>query len=158
MDVTVRTATAADVATLGVLRRQAVDDAVREYTGEPPRDAVLSGTEARLRERIGEDRYRVHVIETEVTAVCYGVLDRETGRLDGVFTSPKYQREGFASALLDRLESAAAEAGVETLTAVAPESAEGFFRSNGFDPAGRPGEPTVFGLPATRFETSPGNK
>ena len=150
MDVTVREARPPDAPTLEVLRRQAVDDAVRTYTGEPSADALPG---ADLHERIDDDRYAVRVVETEVTGVSYAVLDREAGRLSELFTAPNYQREGFASVLLDRVGSVAADAGREALTAVAPAPARQFFLANGFEPVGEMESEARFGLPATRYRT-----
>lgn len=147
MDVTIREAGTDDVPSLDILRRQAVEDAFGGvYDRSTVADLVATDTED-LRSWIADDRYDVRLAETEVTAVCYGVLDREACRIEALWTSPDYQREGFASLLLDRIEQ---DADCDRLAVVAPEPAVPFFQAVGFAATA---EATWHGLPAEQLET-----
>jgi GNAT superfamily N-acetyltransferase len=149
MDVTIRAATVDDVPSLDVLRRQAIDAAFRdEYAQSVVTDLTASPDDA-LRSRVESDRYDVRLAETEVTVVSYGILDLTACRLEGLFTNPAYQREGFGSLLLDRLTDAA---DCERLTARVPEPAVAFFEAAGFQTTG---EAEWQGLPAQRMAMEP---
>lgn len=129
MDVTIREARPEDVPTLTILRQQALEAAYRD-TYDPTEVADIVARVGDLRSWIGADAVTVLVVETEVTAVGYGALDHEAGELTALYTSPDYQREGFGSELLARLEQRVPEdAAVEAAT---PEHAVGFFEREGY--------------------------
>ena len=122
MEVTIRDADPEDETGLRILRGQALKAAFQdEYDRKTVGDLVAT-VDDDLSAWIDNDRSRVLVAETEITPVSYGVLDREHGELLSILTSPDYQREGFATQLLDRLETHAREHDVETLTATAEET------------------------------------
>jgi GNAT superfamily N-acetyltransferase len=151
MDVTIREARPGDVASLDILRRQAIEATFSDrYDRTQYADLVATPDDA-LGDWIDDDRYRVLLAATDVTPVSYAVLDRDRAELLAVFTSPDYEREGFASVLLGRLEDDLHASGRSELFVTAPDPATGLFESTGFD-AGEPGEWN--GLPATTFRKS----
>ncbi|QCC52732.1 GNAT family N-acetyltransferase [Halapricum salinum] len=149
MEVTIRDADPEDETGLRILRGQALKAAFQdEYDRKTVGDLVAT-VDDDLSAWIDNDRSRVLVAETEITPVSYGVLDREHGELLSILTSPDYQREGFATQLLDRLETHAREHDVETLTATAPDVSRAFFEDLGFESVG---DGEWYGLDAVVFE------
>lgn len=142
MDVTIRAATVDDVPSLDILRRQALDAAFRDEYAQSVVTDLTASPDAALRSRVESDRYDVRLAETEVTVVSYGILDATACRLEGLFTNPAYQREGFAGLLLDRL---AADVDCERLSVRVPDPAVAFFEAAGFRTTG---EAEWQGLPA----------
>lgn len=133
MEVTIRDAEPGDASSLDILRAQALKAAFEdEYDRKTVGDLVATVDEE-LPTWIDDDRYLVAVAETEVTPVSYAVLDRQDGTLLTIVTSPDYGREGFGSAVLSHIESAAGEHGHESLSTTAPRSAMPFFDANGFE-------------------------
>lgn len=149
MEVTIRDAEPGDETGLRILRGQAIKATFQdEYDRKTVGDLVAT-VDADLPEWIEDDRYHVLVAETEITPVAYAVLDRETGELLSIVTSPDYRREGFATQVLDRIEASAREHGVETLTAIAPDASRGFFQASGFESVD---DGEWYGLDAVVFE------
>lgn len=148
MDVTVREAAPEDVPALDILRRQAVQAAVRgEY--DPARVAdIVAEAGAALDAIVDAPDHSVVLIETEVTVVGFASVDTSSWEILGIYTSPDYQGEGFASQVLARVREDAADAGATALTTTAPDSAVGFFESVGFD---RTGSTTWHGVPAAEL-------
>lgn len=147
MKVTIRTATDADVPSLGILRGQAIEAACSDaYDREQYADLVAdprTDLEAWI-----DDGTTVLVAETEITPVAYGVLDDSTGEVLSIATNTDYQREGFASVVLDRLEDRARDLDLVELWVSAPTVVVGFFEARGFE---REGEDDWHGLPAERM-------
>jgi GNAT superfamily N-acetyltransferase len=133
MEVTIREADAGDATGLEILRGQAIKATYQDEYDRTTVGDLVATVDADLSPWIDHDRYLVVVAETEITPVSYAVLDREEGELLSIVTSPDYRREGFASQLLKRVESAAREDGHEMLDAVAPEPTTDFFETVGFD-------------------------
>jgi len=151
MEVTIRDAEPDDETGLRILRSQALksrfqDDYDRKTVGE-----LVAVVDADLPSWIGGDRHLVLVAETEITPVSYAVLDRAEGELRSIVTSPDYQREGFASQVLTRIESAAREDDHDHLDAVVPEPSTSFFTASGFD---RVAETEWYDIDAIRFRKS----
>lgn len=151
MEVTIRQADADDAASLDVLRAQALKAALQTDYDRKTVGELVATVDAELSSRIDDDRYLVVVAETEITIVAYAVADRQDGELVTIMTSPDYQRSGFASAVLDRIETRVADAGHETLSATVPDPALAFFRARGFDSAETA---TWHNLPANRVRKS----
>lgn len=135
MDVRFREATAADLPALEVVRRQALEHGL---SGEYDRPAVAAAVtaESGFADAVADPERLVVVAESEVTAFAVGVCDLATGRVVGVYVAPEYEREGWGTRVVDRLEAAASEAGVTALTAAVPRNARGFFAASGFDAVG----------------------
>lgn len=145
MDVTIREAEPSDVMSIDILRRQALEEAFRGEFDRSAFNDLVATTDPDLEGWIDSDRCSVLVAETEVTAVCYGAVDCEACSLLALYTSPDYQREGFASLLLDRLRDAAE---CDSLSATVPTTAREFFEAVGFE---RTGDTRWQGLPALQL-------
>ena len=151
MEVTIHRADADDATSLDVLRAQALKAAFQTGYDRKTVGELVATVDSELASRIDDDRYLVVVAETEITIVAYAVADRQDGELLSIMTSPDYQRSGFASAVLDRIETRVADAGHETLSAIVPDPALAFFQVRGFDPV----ETTTWhDLPASRVRKS----
>lgn len=134
--VTVREADPADAPDIArvhdtALRRQGeahYPDDQLDAMAPPDRDpdAVDGGILAR------SDRY-VAVAELDGTLVGVGGVQLETGQLLGVFVHPDHMGEGVGSALYERLEARAREAGLETLTIRSALNAVEFYEACGFE-------------------------
>jgi len=130
MPVTIREATGEDVPSLEILRRQAIEAVCSDvYDRERFADLVATPDD-RLRSWVDADSMTVLVAETSITPVSYVAF--ANGEIHGIYTSPDYQREGFASALLEAIESRAADDGLSRLSTVAPAVSAGFFEACGF--------------------------
>jgi len=146
MPVTTREATSEDVHSLEILRRQAIEAACSDvYERDRFADLVATPDE-QLPTWVEEDSATVLVAETSITPVSYVVV--ADGEILGLFTSPDYQREGFARELLEAAERRAVERGWSRLSVVAPEVSAGFFEACGFTPHG---SDDWHGLPGTVF-------
>lgn len=134
MDVTLREAHAPDVPVLEIVRRQAIEHRFAdEYDRSKVADLVAEA-EADLPAWIESDHHDVILVESEVTVLAFGVLDRSMGVIEGVYTAPDYEREGWASRIVERMISLAREDGLDTLEATVPRPAEAFFLARGFEP------------------------
>ncbi|CCQ32508.1 amino-acid N-acetyltransferase protein [Halorhabdus tiamatea SARL4B] len=132
MPVTIREATGEDVPSLEILRRQAIEDACSDvYDRERFADLVASPDD-RLPSAIESDAATVLLAETTITPVSFAIV--EDGTIEALYTSPEYQHEGHASALLEDVERLATDRGWSRLEAVAPSVAVGFFEAQGFTP------------------------
>jgi GNAT superfamily N-acetyltransferase len=149
-----RPATQADVPGLEVIRRQAIESG---FTDEYDRSAfahLVATPEERLEAWITSSAYEVLVGETEVTAVCFGVFDRESGEIIGLYTAPNHERKGCATALLAAFEATAREDGIDQITVDAPLNAVDFFEDRGFERRGtveRDDVPADLALERVRF-------
>lgn len=133
MDVTTREADGSDVPSLEIVRRQAIEDG---YSGAFDRSSfadLVAGDDAELPHWIDSPAHDVAVVESEVTILAYGVFDRERAVLRGLYTAPAYQREGWASRLLDRFEASARSAGRDAIEVTVPVTALRFFQARGFE-------------------------
>lgn len=151
MQVTIRRAEVDDAASLDVLRAQALKTAFQTTYDRKTVGELVATVDAELTSRIDEDRYLVVVAETEVTIVAYAVADRQDGELLTIMTSPDYQRAGFASTVLDRVETTLDDAGHETLSATVPDPMLAFFQAHNFESVATT---TWHDLPASRVRKS----
>lgn len=131
MDVTIREARPEDVPALTILRQQALEAAYRERFDAAEVADIVARAGSDLPTRIDADSRTVLVVETEVTAVGYGVLDESTNALLALYVSPDYQREGFGGQLLAELETVARTE--EPVTATVPDHAVAFFEAQGYE-------------------------
>lgn len=149
MEVDIREAGTSDESGLRILRSQAIKATFQETYDRRTVGELVATVDADLGDRIADDRFLVLVAETEITPVSYGVLDRETGDIVSIVTSPDYRREGFASQVFDSLESSARERDHDRIRAVVPDESRTFFEAVGFDAAETD---EWHGLDATVFE------
>lgn len=77
-------------------------------------------------------RHEVPLAERDGRAVAYGVLDIDTGHVDGLFVSPDHAREGIGSSLLRQIESSAKIQGFSTLSLDASLNSRSFYSSHGY--------------------------
>lgn len=132
----IREATHADVPSLEVVRRQAIEAGFTdEYERSDFADHVAR-PDASLPEWLASETHLAVLAETEVTVVGYGVLDRQAATIRALYTAPAYQESGCASALLDRFERVARDTGATTLHVASPANAVGFFERLGFEQTG----------------------
>lgn len=136
MEVTIREATSSDQTQLEILRAQAIQATYREYLDRGTVAELVATVAADLPTWLEADRYTVILAATEITPVSFGALDDSEGEILAVFTSPDYRREGFASQVLDRIESDARDADAAHLGTIAPDPVVPFFESQGFEPSG----------------------
>jgi len=73
------------------------------------------------------------VCERDGDVAAFGDLDREAGEVVAVYVHPDHARGGVGSAVLDRLETAAREAGHDEATLVASRNAVGFYERRGYE-------------------------
>jgi GNAT superfamily N-acetyltransferase len=129
----VRRATQVDLPGLEVIRQQAIESAFTDEYDRQDFAHLVATPEDRLEGWITGSSHLVLVGESEVTEVCFGVLERETGTIRGLYTAPNHAGHGCASAILERFEAAAREEGLDHLEVAAPLNAVGFFESRGFE-------------------------
>lgn len=89
-----------------------------------------------------EDGFRVVVADHEADGVVgFGLLDCEpagrddplTGEIGAVYVHPNHARRGIGRAMLEALESAARDAGLETLVLTASRNAVAFYERQGYE-------------------------
>lgn len=134
--VTVREAVPADAPDIArvhdtALRRQGAahyPDEQLDAMAPPDRDsAAVDGSIL-----TDSERY-VAVAEVDDALVGVGGIQLETGSLLGVFVHPDHTGAGVGTALYERLESRAREAGLETLTIRSALNAVAFYEACGFE-------------------------
>ena len=131
MGIEIREATNADRPSLEIVRRQAIEASFSDrYPRSAYADLVASPSPA-LRGWIESEAVLVLVAESPVTPVSFGIIDLNDGELYGIYTSPDYRRRGYATAVLEEIESRVSN-DVERISAWAPQPARPFFRAVGF--------------------------
>ena len=136
MSVTVRGATPADHPALEIIRRQAIEAAcAHRYPREQYADLVAT-PDPELQAWIGADQIRVYVAETAVTPVSYAAGDAERAHLLACYTAPDYERRGYASKCLERIEADLRGKGHAVITVWATEPSHAFFTAHGFEGTG----------------------
>ena len=149
MPVTVRPATPADRPALEIVRRQALEAALSGRYDRGAFAELVAEPEAELETWLSSDRFSAVVAETAVTPAAFAVGDRRTGEVVAVYTAPDYERRGYATRALERVEQGARSAGLEELTVWTPEPSVGFFTAAGFEP--EEGRRVVAGVPHVRL-------
>ena len=137
---TIREATAADADAIADAHAASICDLGSEsYTDEQVR-AWLSNVHPD-RYPLEEDGFRIVVADhTADGVVGFGVLDCEpsgrddesTGEVGAVYVHPDYARRGLGRTILETLESAARDAGLETLVLTASRNAVEFYERQGY--------------------------
>ncbi|WP_436348045.1 GNAT family N-acetyltransferase [Natronorubrum sp. FCH18a] len=141
--VTLREATSADAESIGDTHAASIRALGPDAYDERQVRAWLSN--------VPPDRYPLedpdhHVVVAELEdgddeIVGFGVLDydsdgrddRSTGEIGAVYVHPDHVREGVGRAILAALESAARDAGLETLVLTASRNAIDFYRRQGYE-------------------------
>jgi putative acetyltransferase len=75
---------------------------------------------------------RIHVAECEGKVAGYGIIELETKQVQAVYVSPDHARKGVGTAVLQALEQAAVQAGIDTLRLTASLNAVGFYQKAGY--------------------------
>ncbi|AEH38026.1 GNAT family N-acetyltransferase [Halopiger xanaduensis] len=147
--VRVREATAGDAPTIADIHAAAIRERGSNVYDEHQLEAWLANVHPE-RYPIDEAGFRVLVAEVgrddfddrddSDDLVGFGLLDLEpsaygsdTGRIKSIYVRPDAARTGVGTALLDRLEAAAREAGLEQLALTASENAIEFYERQGYE-------------------------
>lgn len=132
MGVRIRTATPADFPILEIIRRQAVEAAYADVYDRVLYADKVAKPDEHLATWVESEEHLTLVAESDITPVAYLVIDRTTGQLLHLYTSPDYVRRGYASELINKIESTLADSGVAKLWAWSPIPALEFFTKVGF--------------------------
>lgn len=132
MSPTVRAADPADVSSMGVVRRQAVEAGFEGVYDRAAFAPLVASPDDDLGDWVASDDHLALVVETDVTVAAFGVYDRPDREVRALYTAPHYQGRGCATALLDRFEARAREDGASAVRVVAPRNAVPFFTARGF--------------------------
>jgi len=73
-----------------------------------------------------------YVAESEGRMVGSGMINLQSGQIDGIFVQPEAAGRGVARAMMAHLEKLAVEAGVRTMTLDSTLNAASFYRRLGF--------------------------
>lgn len=129
----VREAIPEDVPSLNVIQQQAMEAGFTEYYSRSDFAELIATPNDRLNDWIASPDTLVLVAETDITPIGFGVYETPSARIPGLYTAPEYQREGCASALLERFEHQAGNDGKDRLKATVPLNAIDFFEHRGFE-------------------------
>ena len=140
--VTIRDATPADAEAIADVHAASIRELGTEAYDNEQVHAWLSNVPPEAYP-IGKPDHSVVVAEFEDgddEMVGFGLLDCDsdahddsTGEVGAVYVHPDHAREGVGSAILDSLESAAREAGLETLVLTASRNAIDFYSARGYE-------------------------
>lgn len=130
---TVREAVPADVPSLQVIQRQAMEAGFTDQYSRSDFAGLIAAPDGRIHDWVASADTLVLVTETEITPIGFGVYEAAAARIRALHTAPEYQGEGCASALLERFEREARNDGKDRLQATVPLNAIGFFERRGFE-------------------------
>lgn len=134
MSTTVRVAEVEDVPALQIVRRQSIES---NFTDEYERNrfADLVAYDSRdLKRWVESDQFTVLLMETEITPVTYGAVDRSNARIAALYTAPEYEGEGRATEILRRLEEEVESSGEsDTIEVTVPLPGYTFFQEKGYE-------------------------
>ncbi|WP_049922068.1 GNAT family N-acetyltransferase [Halopiger djelfimassiliensis] len=139
--VRVRDATAADAEVIADVHAASIRELGSEAYDDEQIRAWLSNVDPE-RYPLGEPGFHVVIAERDDGEIVgFGLLDREpsdledpaAGTVGAVYVRPDHAREGVGSAILETLESAASEAGLERLVLTASRNAIEFYRRRGYE-------------------------
>ena len=132
MGIEIREATLGDGPSLEIVRRQAIEASFSDAYSRSEYADIVASPDPNLHSWIESEAVLVLVAESPVTPVSFAVLDRNNAELHGIYTSPDYRRRGYATALLDEIESRVSTE-IDSISVWAPKPARPFFRAVGFD-------------------------
>ncbi|QSX00425.1 GNAT family N-acetyltransferase [Haloterrigena alkaliphila] len=144
--VTIREATVDDAEAISDVHAAAIREEGSEGYTDRQVEAWLANVHPE-RYPLEEDGFQIVVAEREGDdgdggdPIGFGLLDCEppdvdddrTGQIGAVYVHPDHAREGVGTAILTDLESAAREAGLETLVLTASRNAIGFYEQRGYE-------------------------
>ncbi len=133
MVMVVRPATLADVPSLEIVRRQAIEATYSSYYPREDFADLVSSPDSDLSSWIESEHHRVVVVETPVTPVAYAAVDRRNGELLAVYTAPDYEGRGYATRLIEDIVQTMASTDIDSLFVWAPDPVQAFFLENGFE-------------------------
>lgn len=140
--VTLREATSADAESIGDTHAASIRALGPDAYDERQVRAWLSNVPPERYPLEDPDHYVVVAeLADDDRIVGFGVLDydpdgrddRSTGEIGAVYVHPDHVREGVGRAMLAALESAARDAGLETLVLTASRNAIDFYRRQGYE-------------------------
>ncbi|WP_126662456.1 GNAT family N-acetyltransferase [Haloterrigena salifodinae] len=135
-----REATSADAASIAAVHEASICVLGSDGYDDEQVQAWLSNVHPE-RYPLEQDGFRVVVADHEADGVVgFGLLDCEpagrddpsTGEIGAVYVHPDYARQGIGRAILETLESAARDAGLEALVLTASRNAVGFYERQGY--------------------------
>ncbi|MFB6346073.1 MAG: GNAT family N-acetyltransferase [bacterium] len=131
--VTFREAEQEDVASLEIVRRQAIETGFTSVYDRSDFAELVAEPLPEMNDWIEDDDVEFILAETEFTPICFGAYDMEESVILAFYTAENYREEGHARRLYDYLETQAKQAGNEIITVESPLNAQGFFESLGFE-------------------------
>ncbi len=126
-----------DIPVLDIVRRQAIEAGYDDAYEQSDFSQLVASPDKDIENWLTSDHIVVYLIETRYTHACYGAYDRKTGQILDFFTTPEYERKGYAGRILDRFEETASDDGRDTIRVHAPFNARKFFEKNGFEEVGQ---------------------
>ena len=128
----VREATSGDASAVLALHREAI---LARGPGAYDGDQVAAWAERDDPSRypIGDPNHEFVVCEVDDEVIAFGDLDAESGEIVGVYVHPEYDRRGVGTAVLERLETAAADRGHGRVELTASKNAVGFYERRGYE-------------------------
>ena len=82
---------------------------------------------------LAKDRVPCFVAERGGPVAGFAQVDLDAGHFEKLYVHPDHARRGIATTLVERVESAAVDDGVEELTVVASRNAVGFYERAGYE-------------------------
>jgi len=127
----IRKATKEDAKAAWGIRNAAI---LHQCTGHYSTDALRTWTGGEMSEGFVidvEKHFYVAVYNDQVVGT--GMIDIQTGKLDAIFVSPFYMRNGIGRKIVNHLEVIAVKHGLEKLSLESTLNAVSFYRSCGFE-------------------------
>jgi N-acetylglutamate synthase-like GNAT family acetyltransferase len=121
-----------DVSGLDIVRRQAIETGFTDVYERSQFADLVARPDPNLRDWIEDENHLVLKVESDMTPFAYGVVDRSSGEIKGLYTAETYQDEGHAKRLLKRMETEAESSGLEVVSVDAPKNSKQFFERVGY--------------------------
>lgn len=131
--VTFREAEHEDLASLEIVRRQAIETGFTSVYDRSDFADLVAKPLDEMENWVDNEDVEFILAETEFTPICFGAYDMEDSSILAFYTAETYRKEGHARRLYDYLETKAGELGNESITVESPLNAQGFFESLGFE-------------------------
>lgn len=131
--VTFREAKPEDLASLEIVRRQAIETGFTSVYDRSDFADLVAEPLPEMEEWVEDDQVEFILAETEFTPICFGAYDMENSSILAFYTAENYREEGHARRLYDYLETKAEQIGNDSISVESPLNAKGFFESLGFE-------------------------
>lgn len=118
---------------LDIVRRQAIETGFTDTYERDQFADLVAGVDPNLSNWIERDTILVLVVKSDMTPFAYGVLNKQSGQILGLYAAETYQNEGHASRILDQFHKQARKAGVDELQVDSSLNATTFFEKIGFE-------------------------